>query len=252
MALTDRNLQKFLFLQLCGAGLLSLLFAFTGILGSETIDRFAVRLLFWLLINLPLWLGNALIIRAITVRFSLHHYTTVFLAFTTVACLFSFPSTLWVHYVVQFFYGTSAPISEIFITILLISLCINFMVWLFTFFGNNNAQKITPLAPPKARGNDDNHKLFINRLPVEKQGALLSLQAADHYVEVTTDKGTALLLMRMQDAIELLGDDVGVQIHRSHWVSHHAIKRIIRQAHHYQLELNDGTMRPISRRYLKN
>ena len=48
-------------------------------------------------------------------------------------------------------------------------------------------------------------------------------------MEVVTDKGTELILLRFADALNELGNVDGFQIHRSHWVARSAIKDIQRQ-----------------------
>ncbi len=42
---------------------------------------------------------------------------------------------------------------------------------------------------------------LLERLPLPQRGALLHIAVSDHYVDVTTDRGTTLVLMRLSDAI---------------------------------------------------
>lgn len=72
----------------------------------------------------------------------------------------------------------------------------------------------------------------------------------DHYVEVTTAKGTDLILMRRADAIGELDALDGVQIHRSHWVVKSAMRGTTRQDGRLMLELIDGRILPVSRTYV--
>lgn len=96
-----------------------------------------------------------------------------------------------------------------------------------------------PAAPP-----------LLERLPLPQRGRLLHLSVADHYVEVTTDKGKALLLMRLSDAIRETAPVPGLQVHRSHWIALDAVRRAARQSGKPVLELENGTTVPISRSFL--
>jgi len=55
----------------------------------------------------------------------------------------------------------------------------------------------------------------MQRLPWGKRGPLVTLSAEDHYVRLTTNNGTKLLLIRLLDAIKEVGNTRGMQIHRS-------------------------------------
>lgn len=73
---------------------------------------------------------------------------------------------------------------------------------------------------------------------------------ADHYVEVTTQKGSALVLLRLADAIaETRGID-GLQIHRSHWVARDAVKALKRVEGRPMIETTSGALLPVSRSFL--
>lgn len=76
---------------------------------------------------------------------------------------------------------------------------------------------------------------------------LLTLTASDHYVEVTTDKGTELCLLRFADAVAETVPVQGFQIHRSHWVALDAIDQIDSRGNKPQVVLTSGKTLPISR-----
>lgn len=90
---------------------------------------------------------------------------------------------------------------------------------------------------------------FFKRLPFDLGTDIISLSTQDHYVEVTTAKGSALILVRFSDALEELNNHNGVQIHRSHWVTRGAMRSIKRDAGKLVLELIDGRQLPVSRTY---
>lgn len=95
--------------------------------------------------------------------------------------------------------------------------------------------------PPRPR--------LLDRLPAEKRGRIARLSMQDHYVEVHTDRGSALILMRMSDAIaETEGAD-GLRIHRSHWVARDAVEAVERRGGRLVLRLRGGVELPVSRSY---
>lgn len=91
---------------------------------------------------------------------------------------------------------------------------------------------------------------FLRDLPAELCGELVSLTMQDHYLSVTTSKGTALIHMRFSDALDALAARPGARIHRSHWVAASAVERIVRQNGKALAVLSDGRKLPISRTYL--
>jgi len=92
---------------------------------------------------------------------------------------------------------------------------------------------------------------LLARLPHALRGRLLHLAVADHYVDVSTSKGHELLLMRLSDAIAETAPVPGLQVHRSHWVALDAVRRSARQAGKPVLELENGTVVPVSRSYVE-
>ena len=90
--------------------------------------------------------------------------------------------------------------------------------------------------------------LLYNRLRSDLQrGRILRLSMQDHYVEVHTDLGTQLLLMRMSDAIKELDGVDGMQVHRSHWVATAAVEGKTRENGRLLLVTKDGAKVPVSR-----
>ena len=75
---------------------------------------------------------------------------------------------------------------------------------------------------------------------------ILSLSARDHYVEVTTDIGTELCLLRFNDAIPEAEPEEGFQIHRSHWVAKSAVEKLENKGGTSQVKLTDGRIFNVS------
>ena len=91
---------------------------------------------------------------------------------------------------------------------------------------------------------------LLDRLPLAKRGALLSLSAEDHYTRVRTARGEELVLIRLSDAIALTEPTLGLQVHRSHWVALAAVASVRRQGDGAVITLQDGGEIPVSRRYM--
>jgi hypothetical protein len=88
---------------------------------------------------------------------------------------------------------------------------------------------------------------FLERLPREVGRQIISLSMQDHYVRVTTDRGSVMVLIRFSDAVKELAGHPGTQVHRSHWVASGQAKRILRENNRTMIELADGRRLPVSR-----
>ncbi|MDF2232138.1 LytTR family DNA-binding domain-containing protein [Albimonas sp. CAU 1670] len=88
---------------------------------------------------------------------------------------------------------------------------------------------------------------LMERLSPARRGALLRLSMQDHYVEVATDRGAELVLMRLGDAIAECDPVEGLQVHRSHWVARAAVVNARRDGDRAILRLSNGERIPVSR-----
>jgi DNA-binding LytR/AlgR family response regulator len=104
--------------------------------------------------------------------------------------------------------------------------------------------------PPAAADTAPRPPPILERVPLPQRGRLLALSVEDHYVDIITDKGKALVLMRLADAMRETGDVAGLQIHRSHWVATDAVAKTHRSSGRTELELKNGLRLPVSRGFL--
>ena len=95
----------------------------------------------------------------------------------------------------------------------------------------------------------DMQAVFLRRIPLEKRAPLIRMEAQDHYLNVVTHAGSALVLMRMQDAVDALAGVEGLQVHRSHWVAQAAVAAHRRDKGRDFLILSNGDEIPVSRSY---
>jgi hypothetical protein len=91
---------------------------------------------------------------------------------------------------------------------------------------------------------------ILERVPLGQRGALLALSVEDHYVDIVTERGKTLVLMRLADAMREADGVPGLQIHRSHWVASAAVVKAHRSEGKVTLELTNGMRLPVSRGYL--
>jgi DNA-binding LytR/AlgR family response regulator len=85
-------------------------------------------------------------------------------------------------------------------------------------------------------------------LPLElRRSKILAVQADDHYLRVSTDRGATLIHMAISEAERLLASEDGLRIHRSWWVSRASIEGVERHAGRVLLRLKDGSLAPVAR-----
>lgn len=114
-----------------------------------------------------------------------------------------------------------------------------------------------PQAAPPAPGNSPtapNQLIahpFFDRLPGELRGGrLVSISMQDHYAHIVTTRGEHLMLMRLRDAMDLVSDIPGAQIHRSHWAAAGMARSLERDGRRHVLVMNDNRRLPVSATYL--
>jgi len=94
---------------------------------------------------------------------------------------------------------------------------------------------------------------FLQDIPDDKRGRLIAIQAQEHYLNIATDKGTALVHYSFGRAVdELAGFVEGVRVHRSFWVALAAVSELVRDGRAYRIRLSNGEDVPVSRTYLND
>lgn len=90
---------------------------------------------------------------------------------------------------------------------------------------------------------------LLLRLSEDMRGTLIRVSVQDHLVEVYTDKGMSQLRMRLRDALKEIPEDLGLIVHRSHWVSRAQVQQGQKSGGKVTLQLEDGSRVPVSRSY---
>ncbi|RXJ72209.1 hypothetical protein CS022_16790 [Veronia nyctiphanis] len=117
---------------------------------------------------------------------------------------------------------------------------------------NQSARHLETLTEQKNLETSSGYEEFMANIPVEKRGTLLCLEMADHYLTVHTDKGRHMMLMRLKDATALLRQYPGLQTHRSWWVAHDAVVKVVKSGRKFHLELSNELSVPVSRSFIDN
>jgi len=87
-------------------------------------------------------------------------------------------------------------------------------------------------------------------MPAALHGSeLFAIEAEDHYLRLHTDRGSALILMPLSEAVARLEGVDGLRTHRSWWVARGAVVGAARGNGRAQLTLKNGLRAPVSRTY---
>ena len=110
-----------------------------------------------------------------------------------------------------------------------------------------DARDAGPVAPATiAAPAGDDASWFFERVPSELGRDLVCLRVSGHYLEVVTSEGSCLVLLPLSDAVKALGD-LGMQVHRSHWVAHRHVAGMMRRGHRTLLRVTGEREVPVSR-----
>ena len=90
---------------------------------------------------------------------------------------------------------------------------------------------------------------LLSRLPPGIGSDIIALETEDHYLRVHAAGGSALILMRMADAVTLLDPRLGAQVHRRWWVAQTAVAGVRTEGQKLSLRLIDGSLVPVGRTF---
>lgn len=102
-------------------------------------------------------------------------------------------------------------------------------------------------APP---ADEPDTERFFARVPARLGRELLALEAQDHYLQVHTRRGSALISMRLSEAVQILPPQLGFQAHRRWWVARSEIAGVRRDGQQTLIDLTGGLTIPVGRTYL--
>lgn len=91
--------------------------------------------------------------------------------------------------------------------------------------------------------------MLQSKLPPHLTRDIIAVRAQDHYVEVTTSNGSAMVLMRLGDAVLDLEPLGGMQVHRSWWINLSHVVQTEKGANGPEAVLSSQQRIPIGRSY---
>ncbi|MCR9123657.1 MAG: LytTR family transcriptional regulator [Phyllobacteriaceae bacterium] len=143
------------------------------------------------------------------------------------------------------FFGTGFPAE--FVEVLPYALVISVIV-AFTYRYARDDEPEPPAIAPGGTGVAVPSAVF-EKLPQRIGRDVVSVQAQDHYVKVTTPLGSALVLMKLSHAERDLAALDGLRVHRSWWVRKCHVRRLVRTDGKLTVETSDGASIPVGRKY---
>jgi len=232
MQFTRRQLQRAGGLMMLWA-LISALVAIAGPFGTHDTMGLVARIGYWAVV-VAVSIAGSLVVAQIksqrqVVRLAAWAVYVVVLALGVLAfnaALFGLPFGL-------------GELASLVVIVGLSVLAINGLLYLAQQMMGTAAREPELPANPQAR--------FLRRLPIELRAPLVRFEAQDHYLNVTTSKGKAMILLRMAEAVEELKEAGGLQVHRSHWVALDAVQGHVRVEGRDLLKMPDGVSVPVAR-----
>ena len=109
---------------------------------------------------------------------------------------------------------------------------------------SGNLTELAAHRPAESSGNG-----YQRHLDRPLQGELVRVEAQEHYVRLVSLSDSCMVLYRFNDIVSELPDDLGMQVHRSHWVAYPAIEKLLRENGRLWLSLIDGSKIPVSRKH---
>lgn len=241
--------------QLASALALALCFAVLGPFGTYTELSLPVRYAYWIALVLVGYLNILLAAHAVaSLRPSLRHRWSL----TAVTLVSSVPTTLAVAWVESLTRAHPVPLAllpRVYGCVTLVQLVM--VLFLTRLQPSLSALLLRRQEDPAPTAEEApapaplamSTPAFYRRIPPHLGQELLALTAEDHYLRVITSIGSDLILMRLSDALAELGDEAGLQVHRSWWVAHGAVRAVERDQGRIVLRLCSGITVPVSRTY---
>lgn len=90
---------------------------------------------------------------------------------------------------------------------------------------------------------------FVSRLKDVTLANIAALEAEDHYVRVHTETDSELIHYRFTDAVKEQGSHLGLQVHRSFWVSKNYVESMVRRGRSFDIILKGGKRIPVGQTY---
>lgn len=155
------------------------------------------------------------------------------------------PIALWVSLLPVVVFGSRASAERI-LPLLPDVMTVNVAVIVLAVL---TRRALTPPARPPAGEGIAPAEIRTRLPPRLARARLIAVEAEDHYLRIRTGAGSALVLMRLADALAALEGADGFRVHRSWWVARTGVEAVRWKAGRGELTLSDGAVAPVSRTY---
>ena len=211
------------------------------------------RAVFWTLAVGPNWLFGMLVGSAAARAFERRGWPAWAGRVVGGSALAAVPGTgvVWLLVAGYMGYRMAGPyeIASLYAQVIGVHLILNVIVTSLVIRGRGPRGEEAGSGLPRASGEPPG-AAFLGRIPARLGHNLLHLRMQDHYVEIHTDGGSDLLLLRFRDALREVAGIDGAQVHRSHWVARSAIAAVVRRRGRIVLRLVNETEVPVSRSFV--
>jgi hypothetical protein len=241
-AISSRTFTSPLFTSLYGATAFGVFLGFAGPFGSFQSLASPQRYAFWFGLVAT---GYGLAIATLQVLRPAAAFARLpkVAALVLVGLLSTLPMMFVVAWALEVVFGRSTPPGR------LVSLYLSVAAVQLVIAGIAARPFLAPHRPaPRAEGPSTDQ--FFARIPDRLGRDLLALEAQDHYLLVHTRRGSALISMRLSEALQILPAQLGFQAHRRWWVAREEVAGLRRDGHQTLIDLTGGLTVPVGRTYL--
>lgn len=232
---------------------LAIVMGVTGPFGTYSGTGLGVRLVFFTMIGLLIWI-QVLLFGALLASIAFTQRWPLLGRMALAGALAAIPGTLEII-VLNSWLIRPTPFRaawEIYPQVAFLTIVISVLVGLFMERGlraaaDSERARVAEIPTPDAP--KDAPPDFFRRVPPALGRDLLALEMEDHYLRIHTALGSDLILLRLRDALAELGSSRGRQVHRSWWVAEGAIASAERDARRPMLVLRNGLRVPVSKTY---
>jgi DNA-binding LytR/AlgR family response regulator len=231
---------------------LSIVMAVTGPFGSYGVTGLPVRLVYFGLTGVLMWL-QVLLCASLLANLEMTVRRSIAARFALAGVLAAIPGTFeiivlhsWLVRPTPFAAAWEIFPQTAFLTVVVSVLVALFMEQRLHAQADSERARVASIPATDAPSSTPD---FFRRVPPALGRDLLALEMEDHYLRIHTALGSDLILLRLRDALSELGPARGRQVHRSWWVSEGAIASVEQDARRPMLVLRNGLRVPVSKTY---
>ena len=224
---------------------LALILGLSGPFGTESAMRLAPRIGYWGLIAIVTYFSGNLVVALLTHRFE-RTKPPLTIGFPVITLSIAVVVLIEVIAINWLVFGNAPKSTGEILSLGVNVLGVGIVVARIILYFSRSAPR-----PDAESAGAPQAPRILQRMDLAKRGRLISLSVQDHYTEVATSNGAALVLLRLTDVIAEAEPIAGLQVHRSHWVATGEVVSARRDGAKAVLTMSDGRDIPVSRTYVQ-